>query len=113
VDVYGAPKASYATLRSESSPVEHLEVAVQDATIRVRLKTRSTAPSYTLHGYEIRAIVYGQGNIPVERLSTPIRTLGPGSEFAATMQLKTAAPLRIDVDTMRPTGFSVASATWS
>ena len=113
VDVYGVRKPSYEELRRQSSPIEHLEIAVEAAAVKVRLKTRATAPSYTLRGYQIRAVVYGQGNIPVERLTTAIDTVAAGREFGATMQFRTAAPVRIDVDVIRPTGFSAASGTWS
>ena len=32
-------------------------------------------PSYPLHNYEIRAVAYGFGNIPVERVGIPVETI--------------------------------------
>ena len=50
VDVYGNRKPSYADLRTESSPLEFLEVGGKLGELTVRLKTRAAVPSYTLRG---------------------------------------------------------------
>ncbi len=67
VDVYGARKASYDTSRSESSPIESLTVEHEQNKFRVLIRTRGDLPRYTLRGYKLRGLFFGQGNIPVER----------------------------------------------
>jgi len=67
VDVYGRPKPSYAVLRDESSPIESLTVTNHGNTFHILLKTRGTLPSYTLRGYRVQGVLYGQGDIPMKR----------------------------------------------
>jgi beta-galactosidase len=112
VDVYGARKPSYAELRRQSSPLEKFDISVEGPIVNVRLKARASVPSYSLRGYRLRAVVYGQGGIPVERLDSAVETLGPGQEFAATLRFTEPKPSRIDLDLMRPTGCSAISTTW-
>src|SRR5579862_360572 len=78
VDVYGARKPSYAVLRDESSPISALVVERRANEFHLSLKTRATLPSYTLRGYKIRAILYGDGNIPVELKEVDLPELVPG-----------------------------------
>ena len=112
VDLYGARKASYTVLRSESSPLQALDVSVEIRSITVRLKSRAEMPAYTLRDYKVRAVVYGQGNIPVERIEGTVPILGPGEEKAVGLQFREPKPLRIEVDVLRPTASSVRSAVW-
>jgi beta-glucuronidase len=112
VDLYGAHKASYAVLRNESSPLEALDVSVENRSITVRMKSRAAIPAYTLRDYKVRAVVYGQGDIPVERVEGTIPTLGRGEEKTVALQFREPKPLRIEVDVLRPTASSVRSAVW-
>ena len=90
VDVYGAKKPSWEALRTESSPVEWVRVSGKPQALTVALKSRATVPAYTLRGYQLRAVAYGVGNIPVERAAVRIEKLAPGEVFTA--QLKLAQP---------------------
>jgi beta-glucuronidase len=112
VDVYGARKPSYALLRAESSAVEKLAVTGRGGELTIRLQTRATVPAYTLRGYTLRAVVYGYGKIPVEQVRLDVPELGPGAEHSAMAKFKETWPTRVEVDLMRPTGESVATATW-
>jgi beta-glucuronidase len=107
VDVYGSRKPSYDQLRRESSPIESLTLDGN----RVRLKTRATVPAYTLRGYKLRAVVYGYGDIPVERVEAPLPDLPPGAEHSVELALRETKPVRITVDVLRPTGFSARTVS--
>jgi beta-galactosidase len=112
VDVYGNRKPSYADLRMQSSPVEAFGVTGKLGELKVTLKTRNSAPSYTLRGYKVRAVVYGYGDIPLERIEVDLPELAPGAEHEAVVKLVEKQPLRVEVDLLRPTSYSAAGALW-
>ena len=113
VDVFGERKPSYAVLRRESSPVESLAVENQGNLFHLWLKTRETLPGYTLRGYKLRGVFYGQGDIPVEQQEAAVPELAPGK--SADLELRFSrpeVPLRVCFDVLRPTGFSAHSVDW-
>jgi beta-glucuronidase len=112
VDVYGAKKPSWETLRTESSPLEWMRVSGSPAALDVALQSRAAVPAYTLRGYDLRAVAYGFGNTPVERAAVRIEMLAPGKSYTARLKLTQPGITRIQVDLMRPTGFSAHSAVW-
>jgi beta-galactosidase len=112
VDVYGARKPSWETLRREASPVESLRVTGKPGALRVEVTARSGVPSYALRGYELRAVAYGLGEIPVERIGVQLETIVPGGSANAELRFIEAGILRVQVDVMRPTGFSAWTETW-
>ncbi len=113
VDVYGTKKASWEILRNEASPVESMRVSGNPTALAIELKTRSLVPSYPLRGYEIRTVAYGFGNIPVERAGTRLETVAPGESRSTQLKFTQAGIARIQVDLMRPTGFSAFTAVWT
>ena len=113
VDVDGARKPSYEVLRGESSPIESLTVERQGNKFHVRIKVRNTLPMYTLRGYKLRGLFFGQGNIPVERQEVDLPDAAPGSETKLELvfiQSETAAHVQFDV--LRPTSFSAHCLDW-
>jgi hypothetical protein len=93
--------------------VESLAVEKGTTGFRLRLRTRATLPAYTMRGYRLRGILYGQGDIPVEAQETGVPDLAPGQ--SAELQLPfhaTDTPMRVRFDVMRPTGFWAYSAEW-
>jgi beta-glucuronidase len=113
VDIYGTRKASYEVLREESSPVESLIVENSLNAFQLRLKTRHDIPMYTLRGYKLRGVFYGQGDVPVERQEMELREIASGAEI--TVDLKFSQPevaLYVTFDVVRPTGFSAYSRIW-
>jgi beta-glucuronidase len=113
VDVYGARKPSFEPLREESSPVETLEATGRPEALEVRVKTRVTVPAYTLRGYTVRGVAYGFGNIPLERREAKVEALAPGAAAAVGLKFSEKGIARIEVDVLRPTGYSARTATWS
>jgi beta-galactosidase len=112
VDLYGRRKPSFDALRREASPVEALEVAAEGAILVATLKLRRRVPAYVLKGYRLRWIVYANGNLPMEQREIPLPQLKPGEERRVTLDFQQASPQAVQVDLMRPTGFSAAGATW-
>ena len=113
VDVYGGRKPSYEVLRAESSPVESLAVEKGTTGFRLRLRTRATLPAYTMRGYRLRGILYGQGDIPVEAQESNVPDLAPGQSTELRLKFcATDVPLRVRFDVIRPTGFSAYSVEW-
>jgi beta-glucuronidase len=112
VDVYGAPKSSYEELRSESSPIERFEVAGKAGELKVRLQTRGGVPAYTLRGYRLRTVVYGFGQIPVERVETRLPDLGPGEQTSVMVGFAERNPVWAKLDVLRPAGESALTAVW-
>jgi beta-galactosidase len=113
VDVFGARKPSFETLREELSPVASLSVENHSNIFRVQVKTRRDIPSYTLLGYRVRATYYGAGAIPLELREVALPDLPPGSEAhveIAFRQPKT--PDRVQFDVIRPTCFSAFTFIW-
>jgi beta-glucuronidase len=109
VDVYGKRKPSYEVLREESSPVERLELSCSNGQARIDLATRKTQPLYTLRGYTLECVFYGQGGIPVERHTHRLPDLAPGASMQHTFALNEPKPLEIRAEIRRPTGFSARS----
>jgi beta-glucuronidase len=112
VDLLGARKPSYEVLRAESSPVEAVDVEGSPAALTVRVRSRKSVPSYALRAYVLRAILYGPGDIPLEQREAALPVLQPGEEHAVSLHFQAKEVVRINVDLMRPTAFSAATAIW-
>jgi beta-galactosidase len=113
VDLWGALKASYDVLRQESSPVESLSAENHENAFRLQLKTRHDVPMYTLRGYKLRGIFYGEGDVPVERQEVELPEIVSGREISVDLTFsQSGVPLRVTFDVLRPTGFSACSRNW-
>ena len=113
MDVYGARKPSYGFLRQESSAIESLTAKKHLNAFQLRLKTRDDVPLYTLRGYKLRGIFYGEGDIPVEQQEVELPEIAAGREATIDLTFSSSAvPLHIEFDVLRPTGFSAYSANW-
>jgi beta-galactosidase len=113
VDLYGAQKASHEVLRRESSPVESLTVENHLNAFQLRLKTRHDFPTYTLRGYKLGGIFYGEGDIPVERQEVELAEIASGSETTVELTFsQSGVPLHVKFVVLRPTGFSAYSRNW-
>ena len=112
VDVYGERKPSWAELRREASPLEVFEASGKPGELQVRVKARGTVPGYTLRGYKLRTLVYGYGDIPVERLETILPDLAPGEQTTVAIRFSEARPVQVKLDVLRPTGFSAHTVVW-
>ncbi|MFB3829206.1 MAG: glycoside hydrolase family 2 protein [Bryobacteraceae bacterium] len=110
VDLYGEKKPSWDALRRESSPVESLRVRIERGAAHVTVRARAGMPAYTLEGYRVRAVAYGQGNLPMEQCEVPLPRLAPGGQAALRIPIREKAPARVRVDVVRPTGFTAATA---
>jgi len=80
VDIYGRPKPSYEVLRLESSPIASLLVENHLNAFRLRIRTRDDTPMYTLRGYRLRGVFYGEGDIAVDQQETELPSMAPGAE---------------------------------
>jgi beta-galactosidase len=113
VDLYGAHKPSYELLRSESSPIESLTVERQRNKFAVLIRVRHDLPMYTLRGYRLRGLFFGEGNIPVERQEVDLPDAAPGSETKLELAFsQTEEPMHIQIDVLRPTSFSAYFLDW-
>jgi beta-galactosidase len=112
VDLYGARKPSYEGLRTESSPIAALIVEGHPNDFRLTVRARGHLPAYTLRGYKLRGIHYGNGDIPVEQKLVELPDVAAGHDAVAKMSFAEAAPLWIAFDVLRPTGFSAYSYEW-
>jgi beta-glucuronidase len=113
VDLFGARKPSYPTLRRESSPIESLEHSGVPGAFTVTLRTRDSVPAYTLRGYKLRGILYGFGNIPLESRESSLPPLTPGQTTSVPLQFKEKeGAMRVEFDVLRPTGFSAITSVW-
>ncbi len=113
VDLYGEQKASYEVLRRESSPVESVTVENHLNAFQLQLKTRRDVPTYTLRGYKMQGIFYGDGDIPVERQEVELSEIASGGETTVNLKFgQSGAPRHVKFDVLRPTGFSAYSKTW-
>lgn len=112
VDLYGARKPSYDVLRVESSPLESFDVSGQGRELKVQFETRTAAPAYTLRGYILRAVVYGLGDIPVERIETRLPELEPGDRTSVSVTFTELHPVQVKLDLLRSTGSSAHTAIW-
>src|SRR5208283_1982581 len=111
VDVYGRRKPSYEVLREEASPIETLTATLAGNELKVAWRTRATVPGYTLRSYTLEAVVYGQGDIPVERQSVTLPDLLPGSAFGHGFNLTARDTAEVRVEIRRPTGFSARTVS--
>ena len=112
VDVYGNRKPSFTELRVQSSPLGSFELTGKLGELTATLRTRSSIPAYPLRGYWLRAVVYGYGDIPLERIETILPDLDPGAQHSAQIKFTEARPVRVQVDLLRPQGQSVHTASW-
>lgn len=113
VDIYGARKPSYEVLRGESSPIESLTVERELNKFQVRIRARHDLPMYTLRGYKLRGLFFGQGNIPVERREVALPDVQPGSETKLELAFtQSVAPAHVQFDILRPTSFSAYFLDW-
>jgi beta-galactosidase len=113
VDVYGTQKASYALLAAESSPIESLTVKNRDNEFHLAVTTRATLPSYTLRGYKVQGVFYGQGDIPVELKEVDIPELAPGKDAEVVLSFtQPAPPRRVRFEVIRPTRVQAFSRVW-
>lgn len=113
VDLYGAQKPSYELLRRESSPIKSLTVERELNRFQVTIRVRHDLPTYTLRGYKLRGLLFGQGHIPVERQEVELPEAASGSETKLELAFTTsAAPTRVQFDVLRPTSFSAYSLNW-
>ena len=112
VDIYGAKKPSWDVLRHQSAPVDSVRVSGTPKALQVAIQSRKSVPSYTLHGYQVRGIAYGFGQIPVERVAAPLDPLAPGAVVNAVLPFTEAGITCIKVDIMRPTGTSAWTEVW-
>jgi beta-glucuronidase len=113
VDLYGAKKPSHAVLRDESSPVEALDVSSDGNALKATLRTRALLPAYTLTGYRLRWVVYSGEGYPVEQHEAELPDMAPGSTHTINLGIGQPLPARLQVDVVRPTGFSARSAVWT
>lgn len=113
VDLLGNRKPSYSVLRGESSPIESLHVSGNPSAFTVTLRTRNSVPAYTLNGYELRGILYGFANIPLEWCEASLPVLKPGELVTLPLQFtKREEAIRVEFDVLRPTGFSAITTEW-
>jgi beta-glucuronidase len=113
VDLFGRPKPSYKLLRSESSPIESLVITGAPKHFEITVQSRAHVPGYTLRGYKLRGVLYGYGDIPVEQQEVSIPELKPGDKVTLAISFVDAMPVRVELDVIRPTGFSTFSYHWS
>jgi hypothetical protein len=78
----------------------------------IRVRTRKTAPAYTLEGYKLQAVLYGYSEIPLERYEAPLPRLAPGDEAKVSVQWKERSRCAV-FDVQRPTGFSAFTKSWT
>jgi beta-galactosidase/beta-glucuronidase len=113
VDVYGARKPSYELLRAEYSPIESLTMEHQQNKFHLLIRTRRDLPAYTLLGYKLRGLFFGEGNIPVERQEVDLPDATPGSELKVELEFsQSAGPMHLELDVLRPTNFSAYFLNW-
>jgi beta-glucuronidase len=112
VDLYGARKTSFEALRQEASPVQALRLTAQGNSLTATVQARSKLPAYTLEGYTLRWIVYGQGDLPMEQHETPLPRLAPGQSATVSLTFHQENATHVRVDAIRPTGFSALTTIW-
>jgi len=92
--------------------VEAVRLEPGAGSLHIEVRTRNTVPSYRLRGYRLRAVIYGAGHIPLERVEARLAELAPGGSAEATLRFAEKHPTHIQVDVMRPTGFSAWTEVW-
>jgi beta-glucuronidase len=110
VDLYGRRKPSYEVLRDESSPLDSLTATLAGNTLAIVGHVRTTIPGYTLRGYTLEAVAYGQGNIAVERQRLALPDLAPGAAIDRKFAFREKEISEVRVDVRRPAGWSAKSA---
>jgi len=93
VDLYGNRKPSYEVLRRECSPVEWFQVTGQPNALTITRRARETVPAHRLTGYTVRGVLYGYGDIPLERRVIEVSTLAPGEQATIKVQFTEREPL--------------------
>jgi beta-glucuronidase len=112
-DLFGRRKPSYAALRDECSPVESLTAENHLNAFHLRLRARQNVPMYTLRGYKLRGVFYGEGDVPIERREAELPEIVSGGEVTVDLAFsQTEVPLHVTFDVLRPTGFSAYSRNW-
>ena len=112
VDLYGNRKPSYDVLRQESSPIDSFHISGQPSAFAITLRTRNTIPAHRITGYTLRGVLYGYGEIPLERHVVELPALAPGEETTVKIQFAEKEPLKIVFDVLRPTTFSAYTHLW-
>ncbi|MGA8068941.1 MAG: glycoside hydrolase family 2 TIM barrel-domain containing protein [Terriglobales bacterium] len=113
VDLYGRPKRSYEVLRVESSPIELVTVENRRNAFSLLVRTRHETPRYTLRHYKLRGVLYGQGDIPVEKQDANLPEIGPGAEVRIELPFaESITPVRVRFDVLRPGDVSAYSLDW-
>ena len=68
---------------------------------------------YTLRGYKVRGIFYGEGDVPMERQEVALPEMVSSGEIAVELKFnRTGVPWHVTFDVLRPTGFSAYSRDW-
>ena len=110
VDLYARRKPSFAALRIQASPIEHLSVLqVGDGLYRLTICARKQLPGYILRGYRARWVVFGYEDLPMHGIVSQLPDLHPGESHTIQATFPIQDTRRITVDILRPTGFSAAS----
>ena len=112
VDLFGGRKPSYGVLRDESSPIESLEWSGHAKLLAIKITTRNSAPAYKLAGYKLRGVLYGYNDIPLEQQEASLPLLTPGQNISVELKFTEPEPMRVEVDLIRPTGFSALTKVW-
>ncbi|MBZ5565643.1 MAG: hypothetical protein LAP13_24875 [Acidobacteriia bacterium] len=112
VDVYGGRKPSFEVLRRECSPVENLQITSQGGALSATVRSRRQLPMYPLDGYTLRWIVYGFDDLPMEKYEAPLPRLDPRQTTTVRLSYREKKPTRVQVDVLRPTGFSAVTVWW-
>jgi hypothetical protein len=100
-------------LRLESGPIESLSVANKMKAFHLLVRTRPNMPKYTLRGYRLRGVLYGEGDIPVEQQEAELPENAPDGEVKIEIKFgESGVPLRVRFDVFRPRRFSVFSLEW-
>ena len=69
-------------------------------------------PAHRLTGYTVRGVLYGSGDIPLERRVIEVSTLASGEQATIKVQFTEKEPLKIVFDVLRPTAFSAYTHLW-
>jgi len=112
VDLYGARKPSFEVLREESSPLAALNISGSPEHLELSVTARATVPCYKLQGYRVRAIAYGPGNVPVEKIERPLPVLLPGGTATLAVELNQREVSTVRIDALRPNGYSALTRFW-
>jgi beta-galactosidase len=113
VDLFGVHKPSYELLRRECSPIESIAIENQLNKFDLLITVRRDLPMYTLRGYKVRGLFFGQGKIPIERREVNLPDAAPGSETKLEMVFgQSEVALYVHFDVLRPTSFSAYSLVW-